>query len=109
MWPGSNLTRSSDKAILVVYREDFFLPIDRRPAFDVEGMDGDKAHLMLALDPANRFKMMSLDTNTPHIVMPPVNPAPGVTHGPAPGDAGSSANPESTTLALPVIGSLCTW
>jgi hypothetical protein len=74
------------QAILVVYREDFFLAIDRRTAFDIEGMDGDKAHLMLALDPANRFKMMSLDTYTPDIVMPPVNPAPGVTYGPAPGD-----------------------
>lgn len=74
------------QTILVVYREDFFLPIDRRTAFDIEGMDGDKAHLMLALDPANRLQMMSLDAYTPDIVMTPVNPAPSVTYGPAPGD-----------------------
>jgi hypothetical protein len=74
------------QSILVVQREDFFLSVDRRPAFDVVGMDGDKAHLVLALDPANRLKVVSLNTDTPNVVVPSLNPAAGVTYGPAPGD-----------------------
>ena len=72
------------EAILVVHCVDFFLSVDRRLAFNVVRVDGDKADLMLALDPANGFKMVSLLTGTPDIVMPPVNKASSVTHSPAP-------------------------
>jgi hypothetical protein len=74
------------ETFLVIQSEDVFLTVDRRPAFDVEGMDGDKTHPMPAFDPANWLQVVSLYTDTPDITMPPLNPASCVTHGPAPWD-----------------------
>src|SRR5580658_7233565 len=47
-------------------------------------MERNKGHPMAALDPAERGNMMALLTRDPNIVTPPMNPAPGVTHGPVP-------------------------
>jgi hypothetical protein len=83
------------QAILVIQREDLFLAVDRRPAFDVEGMDGDETHLMAAFDPVNWFKVVSLYTYTPDIAMPPLNPSSSVTYGPAPWDCVGASQPRT--------------
>jgi hypothetical protein len=41
------------QSILVVECENCFLPVDWRAAFHIEGMDRDKADLMIALDPTD--------------------------------------------------------
>jgi hypothetical protein len=71
------------QAILGHY-EDLFLLVDRRPAFDIEGMNRDKSHLVIAFDPANRRNVVSFGAYTPDIMMSPLNPASGVTYGPTP-------------------------
>jgi hypothetical protein len=70
------------QAVPVVDREYLLLLIDRRSSLYVVGVNGYKGHGAPALHPADGLNMMNLVTRDPDIVMPPMDPTPGMAYSP---------------------------
>ena len=77
------LGRGELDRILAAHDKHFMLRIQCRPVFHVVRMNGNKADLVFALDPAHRIDVMALAAGYPDIMLPVANPASGMAHSPA--------------------------
>jgi hypothetical protein len=70
------------QAVPVINRKYLFLLINRRSSLYVVGVNGHKGYGASALHPADGLNVMNLVTRDPDIVMPPMDPTPGMAYSP---------------------------